>query len=119
MEQAIICRIGFCPKCFKAGRPYTDDRFYPYGSDRGFNLQFSVRQGIPGFVPFNYIVVETRDDQVFLERSCAMYNCGVDHIVKDNEDWDFFIKEEAWEKIVLSKISWKALIVWEDEYYRI
>ena len=116
MGQTIICRTSFCPYCLKAGRPHIGDMFFAHGSyNDKFHIRYAGINGIPGFTPFNYRIIKVIGENIILERSCAMLDCGINFWVNNDKAVEFFIRPEAWQRLTWPLTRWNGLVLWKND----
>lgn len=110
-----ITRIGFCKKCQEAERPRYDNFFVASGS-KGWHVYRSKHIGKPGFVPTLYRPIKILGENVVYEKQCAMHDCSVDIIYSGGL---YHFKLGQWERGIMDKKSWDALIALKDTGYEI
>ena len=98
----IICRVGFCQNCANLRNPRTGQLFLAYGSTKqDYIVLTAQRNGMLGFVPHIY-KAKFNGQNVIIEKSCAMYECGVDRKFQKSGGvsyWYYYVKEfkkEIW-----------------------
>lgn len=108
-----ITRIGFCPECAKHRRPETGSIFLAFGTThQKFKVLIagSCQHHPYGYVPHTYQLVKIiGNGDVIVEKSCSMYECGVDaEYIKEQNSNFFFIK--SWKREVWTLATWNALV---------
>lgn len=107
----IITRIGYCPICANLRNPRTGQQFLAYGSTHHeYHILEAQRNGCIGYVPHIY-KAKVIGSNVVVEKSCAMYGCGVDRRWEKRggyEYWFYFVK--GFKKEMWTLETWNALV---------
>lgn len=118
--EQIFTRIGFCPHCFRAHRPFTNCLYLVHGSTNGYKVQKAyknemAKHGNFGFVPFLYkIAGKDAHGNLIVHRCCCMYTCGIDREKGVDsygyQYWRYF--PVRWETVTYPVERWNGLIFW-------
>lgn len=110
--MSIICRIGFCPICAKEGRPQINQIFLAFGStSNDYHVLKAECNGYrPGYCPHIY-KAKINGENVIVEKSCAMYGCGVDKKIKyqDGHGYDYYYVK-GFNREIWTLETWNALV---------
>lgn len=107
--MATITRIGYCPNCASSRRPITGQQFIAFGSTSNeFHVLEATRVGMCGYVPHVYKAKFRNDGKVIVQKSCSMYECGVDRSWQGSH-WFYYIKEYT--KEIWTLETWNALVL--------
>jgi hypothetical protein len=110
MGAFIITRIGFCPECEKNERLKTDQSFLVYGHVHGWQVHRALRNSpYCGYVPHMYRLEKTIGENVIVYRVCGVAGCKAEWKVI-NGIYNLVIGTNDWERQVMTKKSWEALI---------
>jgi len=116
--ETIISRVSWCPHCYKAQRPRTDNFFVVIGS-QGYHIMRAKHIGNTGFTPHIYKVVKVKDNTVTYKKICGMNDCGAEvYWVQSKGIYQFRLDKGKIEIMTLD--NWKALISYKrDSDYEI
>lgn len=110
-----ICRVGYCPKCYKENSPHTGDVAWVVGS-RGFKL--IECDHIPrwyGFTPHLYQNMKVIGENVKYRSVCCMIGCSL-YI----QDKTVFIPSNAWKDGLMYLSDWNSLVMYRrDDNYKL
>lgn len=113
--MATITRVGYCPHCASNRSPRTGQQFIAFGSTSNqFHRLEAVRNGIVGYVPTIYKAKFRNDGKVIVEKSCAMYECGVDREWRGS-CWFYYIK--SYKKEIWTLETWNALVLLKHDQF--
>jgi len=114
----IISRLGYCQLCANSRKPRTGQEFLAYGStSQKYKVLEANRNGMIGYVPHIY-KGKVNGENVIVEKSCAMRECGVDKKLKEDgagKYWEYYVvefKREIW-----TLDTWSALIVLKNNIF--
>ena len=116
--ETIISRVGWCPDCYKAQRPRTDNFFVVIGS-KGYHIKQARHIGNTGFTPQIYKVIKIEGNNVTSRKTCGMNDCGSEvYWVQSKGIYQFRLDKGTTEIMTLD--NWKALVAYKrDENYEI
>jgi len=110
-----MTRVSFCPRCYVAGRPKTNDQFVVWGESRQSLVVYeALRIGRRGFTPYIYEFKRLVDDIVYYDVSCSMGGCDssiVDSPKNKNQFSICFCRDNG--KMKLS--DWNALVSYKRD----
>ena len=105
-----MTRVSFCPKCYSAGRPKTDQQFVVWGcTHESFIVRTALRQGIRGFTPHTYEFKRLVDDTVYYDVACSMVGCGA-IANPDKENKNMFKVGYRWDNQKMPLGDWNGLV---------
>jgi len=111
-----ITRVGFCPHCFKAQRPRTDNFFVVHG--KNWHVYRANHISNPGYTPHLYRLLKTIGENVIVEKICGMHECG-SVVWWDNVNQCYAFSLQKWERTMLTIKQWNALLNLKDSGYEI
>lgn len=111
-KKPVYCRIAYCERCAKDGRPFVNGIFVTVGSHQKPIIRRSLVNRPKGFVPhlinFSEVVVGgEHNGMIQVTQCCAMHECGVNLTRRDDEMWDIEILEAHY--VYLKPNEWVAL----------
>lgn len=113
--DTIITRVGFCPKCYKAERPRTDNFFVVMGNS-GWHIMKAAHIGNIGFTPHIYKVVKVDQDRknVIYQKICSMHDCGTEVYWSTSQNaYQFHI--DKGEREIMTIENWNALVMYKRD----
>lgn len=121
--STVITRVGFCPACKAAHRPFRGEAFLVYGSYRGgYYVREATRAGIEGYTPHLFILESVaRNGTCTVSTVCAMHGCSVEYrFSKQDSKMMYGVIPDKWERIELSTGDYNALLMYRrDPYFTI
>jgi len=129
----MICRIAFCPKCFKAGRPKIAEQFVVYrgesADDDGEYLVGRVEINVEhlGFTPHTFELQDVKevDGKAFarVKKCCGMNGCMtfLDQVqIMPDQPKKYKIYQNEPYDVVIPIEDWNALVKdWHDTGYEL
>lgn len=115
----IICRVGWCEKCFRLNRPSIEQRFLAFGS-RGYHIYYVERHTrMKGFTPHLYELEKKIGGNVVFNYTCGMENCGFVFNDKQDGSTGFYAKESEFKRGILELKDWNSLVMFkrDKDYY--
>ncbi len=107
-KHTVLCRVGFCQACYDRDRPQKGQRFVTIGRGRQRYLIREVKRiGQRGFTPQIIERISTTNGKVEFHSYCAMENCGV-VFIKKNDEFELHTINEVVK--ILSVKDWNALV---------
>lgn len=114
----IITRIGYCPFCANTRNPRTGQEFLAFGSSHNeYHVLEAQRNGSIGYVPHIY-KGKINGTNVIVEKSCAMFTCGVDRKLKHSNGlkyYYYFVKE--FKREIWTLETWNALVCLKHNFF--
>ena len=119
--MSTLCRVAFCPKCFKASRPKGGEPFVVFGStsQQFFILRTRTRNSQRGFTPHLFQAEDTppeiENTKVYYIKLCCV--CGFDfEFDEETENYkDTKIISGKWSNLLTMPVKrWKALEQFTD-----
>lgn len=106
----MLCRIGFCEKCFKEDRPQTKQHYLVYGSSsEDYHGMTAKRNGRKGFTPHLYHLIRAFSNEVYYKKLCCMVDCGT-YLVKEEGVTYACYDDDSWSVTLTMPLKeWNAL----------
>lgn len=112
--MTMITRVGFCEKCFKEGRPNSNELFIVFGgSSNSFKGIRTYKGGKKGFTPHIYQFDRTEGNVLYYSRICCMVGCGA-YTVKRKGKVFIYLNEDLCEYEYTTISNWNALVLFKD-----
>ncbi len=109
MEKLIICRHGYCQRCYEHDAPQENQLVLLLG-EHGYYVKEAHHRGKRGYVPKLYQFQSIQGNLVLARTICCMGGCDVRLRPDSNGQYNFLILEKSWQEIEMSIADWKALI---------
>lgn len=109
----LITRVGFCPKCSKAGSPKTGQSFIVFGANsQSYKGKLALRNGVTGFTPHIYEFNRSMDKTVYYNKICCMCGCG-SYLTTEGDKKFIYLNDEKWEDCYTTLSNWNALVLFK------
>lgn len=110
MEKLIICRHGYCQKCYEHEAPHENQLVLLLG-EHGYYVKEAINtRKKRGYVPKLYQFQSIQNDTVLARTICCMGSCAIHLRPDSNGQYNFVILDRLWEEIEMGINDWKALI---------
>jgi len=115
VTMATVTRVGYCPHCANSRSPRTGQQFIAFGSTSNeYHVLEAIRNGMIGYTPHIYKAKFRNDGKVNIQKSCGMYECGVDRQWRGSY-WYYYVKEFTHEVWTLE--TWNALVLLKHDQF--
>lgn len=113
--STMISRVGFCPRCYKEGRPKTAQPFVVVG--KNFHVLEASHIGKQGFTPHFYVLIKSIGENIVFEKLCGMHRCGVDiWWDKTNQKHCFTLDKYKFDRGIMTLKDWNSLVLYKHDF---